>query len=192
MKILIADCDGSHARELSAQLRAQDDAFSVTLAGLGENLLDAVRRICPDVVIVDMARPDRDGLDSVRALNARQMVPVLMFIDADDPQFMEEAIAAGVSSYHVGGVALPAIKPILRTAMAVFQRMRGLQDQLAEAQEQIEARQTIDAAKRLLMTQDKMSEPVAYRFLQRRAMDQQKKLTDIAAALLRDRKAEEG
>ncbi|MDE8347570.1 MAG: response regulator, partial [Acidocella sp.] len=118
MKILIADCDGSHARELSAQLRAQDDAFSVTLAGLGENLLDAVRRICPDVVIVDMARPDRDGLDSVRALNARQMVPVLMFIDDDDPQFMEEAIAAGVSSYHVGGVALPAIKPILRTAMA--------------------------------------------------------------------------
>jgi response regulator NasT len=190
MKILVADCDGSHARELSAQLRAQDDTFSVTLAGPGENLLDAVGRVCPDVVIVDMARPDRDGLDSVRALNKQQMVPVLMFIDDDDPQFMEEAIAAGVSSYHVGGVALPAIKPILRTAMAVFQRMRGLQDQLTEAQEQIEARQTIDAAKRLLMAQDKMSEPAAHRYLQRRAMDQQKKLTEIAAALLRDRKAE--
>src|SRR5208283_4577928 len=77
MKILVADCDGSHARELSAQLRAQDDTFSVTLTGPGENLLDAVGRVCPDVVIVDMARPDRDGLDSVRALNARQMVPVL-------------------------------------------------------------------------------------------------------------------
>ncbi|GLR65761.1 hypothetical protein GCM10010909_04390 [Acidocella aquatica] len=190
MKILVADCDGNHARELSAQLKAQDDAFSIILAGPGENLLDAVRRACPDVVIVDMARPDRDGLDSVRALNAQQMVPVLMFIDDDDPQFMEEAIAAGVSSYHVGGVTLPAIKPILRTAMAVFQRMRGLQNQLAEAQEQIEARQTIDAAKRLLMAQDKMSEPAAHRFLQRRAMDQQKKITDIAAALLRGRKTE--
>ena len=190
MKILVADCDGSHARELSARLKAQDDAFCVTLADAGENLLAAVRRVAPDVVIVDMARPDRDGLDSVRALSAQQMVPVLMFIDNDDPQFMEEAIAAGVSSYHVGAVALPAIKPILRTAMAVFQRMRGLQDRLAEAQEQIEARQTIDAAKRLLMAQDKMSEPAAHRFLQRRAMDQQKKLTDIAAALLRDRKTE--
>ena len=148
MKILVADCDGNHARELSAQLKAQDDAFSIILAGPGENLLDAVRRACPDVVIVDMARPDRDGLDSVRALNAQQMVPVLMFIDDDDPQFMEEAIATGVSSYHVGGVTLPAIKPILRTALAVFQRMRGLRDKLAEAQEQIEARQTADAAKR--------------------------------------------
>ncbi len=190
MKILVADCDGTHARALSAQLKVQDDAFSIILARPGENLLDAVRRACPDVVIVDMARPDRDGLDSVRALNAQQMVPVLMFIDDDDPQFMEEAIAAGVSSYHVGGVTLPAIKPVLRTAMAVFQRMRGLQEKLAEAREQIEARQTIDAAKRLLMAQDKMSEPAAHRFLQRRAMDQQKKITDIAAALLRGRKTE--
>jgi response regulator NasT len=191
MKILIADCDGRQARELSDRLKAQDDAFTVILAGQGENLLDAVRRAGPDVVIVDMARPDRDGLDSVRALNAQQVLPVVMFVDADDPGFMEEAIAAGVSSYHVGGAALPMIKPILRTAMAVFQRMRGLQDQLVEAQEQIEARQMIDAAKRLLMTQDKMSEPAAHRFLQRRAMDQQKKVTDIAAALLRDRKAGE-
>jgi response regulator NasT len=110
-----------------------------------------------------------------------------MFIDEDDPHFMEEAIDAGVCSYHVGGVALPAIKPLLRTAMAVFQRMRGLQNKLTDAQEQIEARQLVDAAKRLLMARDKMSEPAAHRFLQRRAMDQQKKITEIAAALLRDR-----
>lgn len=192
MKILVADIDGSRAGELCARLKAQDGAFAVTVVDPGENLLDAVGRVGPDIVVVDMARPDRDGLDSVRTLNASQKLPVLMFIDEDDPDFMEAAIEAGVSSYHVGGAALPAIKPILRTALAVFQRMRGLQDQLAEAQEQIAARQTIDAAKRLLMAQDKMSEPAAHRFLQRRAMDQQRKITEIAAVLLRDRKAEEG
>jgi response regulator NasT len=191
MKILVADCDGSQAKELSARFKALDDSFMVIFAGQGENLLDAVRRTSPDVVIVDMARPDRDGLDSVRALNAQALLPVLMFIDEDDPHFMEEAIAAGVCSYHVGVVAPAAIKPILRTAMAVFQRMRGLQSQLAEAQEQIEARQVVDAAKRLLMAQDKMSEPAAHRFLQRRAMDQQKKLNEVAAAFLRDHKAED-
>jgi two-component system, response regulator / RNA-binding antiterminator len=189
MKILVAECDNSHAKELFAQFKALDGSFAVTFAGPGENLLEAVRQAQPDVVIVDMARPDRDGLDSVRALNAQALLPVLMFIDEDDPHFMEEAIDAGVCSYHAGGVALPAIKPILRTALAVFQRMRGLQTQLADAQEQIEARQVVDAAKRLLMTQDKMSEPAAHRFLQRRAMDQQKKLTEIAAELLRSRAA---
>ena len=69
--------------------------------------------------------------------------------------------------------------------MAVFQRMQGLQARLTEAQEQAEARKTVDAAKRLLMTQDKMSEPAAHRFLQRRAMAQQKKLKDVALGVLR-------
>jgi response regulator NasT len=187
LKILVADIDGSNAGELSAQLQAQDERFSVILVAPGENLLEAVRRASPDIVIVDMARPDRDGLDSVRVVSTQQMLPVLMFIDVDDPPFMEEAIAAGVSSYHVGGVALPSIKPILRTAMAVFQRMRALRDQLSEAQLQLEARQTIEAAKRLLMTRDKMTEPAAHRMLQRRAMDQQKKLLEVAASVLQER-----
>jgi two-component system, response regulator / RNA-binding antiterminator len=191
MKILVGACDGSQAKELSARFKALDDTFIVIFTAQGEALLDAVRRTSPDVLIVDMGRPDRDGLDSVRALNAHALLPVLMFIDEDDPHFMEEAIAAGVCSYHVGGVPLPAIKPILRTAIAMFQRMRGLQSELTEAQEQIEARQVVDAAKRLLMVQDKMSEPAAHRFLQRRAMDRQKKLTEVAAAFLRERKAED-
>jgi response regulator NasT len=139
-----------------------------------------------------MARPDRDGLDSVRVLSANHALPVVMFVDDDDPEFMEAAIAAGVSSYHVYDVALPAIKPVLRTAMAFFKRARQMSTRLAEAEEQIAARQTIEAAKRLLMTQDKMSEPAAHRFLQRRAMDQQKKMADIAAALLASRGKAEG
>jgi len=189
MKILVADCDGSHAKELSARFKALDDSFVVILAEPGKNLLDAVREASPDVVIVDMARPGRDGLDSVRSLSAAAMLPVLLFIDEDDPQFMEEAIAAGVCSYHLGGVAIPEMKPILRAALAVFQRLRGLQACLTEAGEQAEARRAVDAAKRLLMTQDRMSEPMAHRYLQRRAMTQQKKLKDAALGLLDERNA---
>jgi response regulator NasT len=192
MKILVADRDGNRAVALSAQLRAQDDAFAVILVGDGEDLLDAVRRTSPDMVLVDMARPDRDGLDSVRSLSAANVLPVVMFVDDDDPEFMEAAIAAGVTSYHLYDLALPAIKPVLRTAMAFFKRSRQMSTRLAEAEEQIAARQTIEAAKRLLMTQDKMSEPAAHRFLQRRAMDQQKKMAEIAAALLSSRGKAEG
>ncbi len=192
MKILVADRDGNRAAALSAQLRAQDDAFAVILVEDSENLLDAVRRTSPDMVLVDMARPDRDGLDSVRVLSAANALPVVMFVDDDDPEFMEAAIAAGVTSYHLYDLALPAIKPVLRTAMAFFKRTRQMNARLAEAEEQIAARQTIEAAKRLLMTQDKMSEPAAHRFLQRRAMDQQKKMAEVAAALLSSRGKAEG
>jgi response regulator NasT len=186
LKILVADRDGKRAAALAAQLQTQDDAFSITLTQEGEILLDAIRRTAPDIVIVDMARADRDSLESVRALNVKPVLPVIMFVDDEDTAFMEEAIAAGVSSYHVTGVDLPAIKPILRTATAFFKRTQQLTARLAEAEEQIAARQNIDAAKRLLMTREGMSEPVAHRFLQRRAMDKQKKLSEIAAQMLRD------
>lgn len=188
MKILIAGRVGSQAAALSAQLKAQADGFAVTLVGNGEELLDAVRRCAPDVVIVDMARPDRDGLDSVRTLSAQQALPVVMFVDDDDPDFMEEAISAGVSSYHVHGVALPDIKPVLRTAMAFFKRTLEMSTRLAEAEEQIAARKTIETAKRLLMTENGLSEPAAHRYLRSRAMDKQKKLHEIAEILLLERR----
>jgi len=189
VKILVADRNGNRAAALAAQLQAQDDSFSISLAREDEILLGAVRRTEPDIVIVDMDRADRDGLESVRALNVKPVLPVIMFVDDDDPAFMEEAIAAGVSSYHVTSVDLPAIKPILRTATALFKRTQLLERRLAEAEEIIATRQTIDAAKRLLMTREGMSEPAAHRFLQRRAMDKQKKLSEIAAQLLRDHDA---
>ncbi len=189
LKILVADRDGTRAAALAAQLQTQDAAFDVILTRDAESLLEAVRRTKPDIVIVDMDRADRDGLESVRALNVKPVLPVIMFVDDDDPALMEAAIAAGVSSYHVHDVALPAIKPILRTATAFFKRAQEMAARLAEAEAQIETRRMVDAAKRLLMTRDAMSEPAAHRFLQRRAMDQQKKVAEIAAQLLSDEKA---
>ncbi|HET9146901.1 MAG TPA: ANTAR domain-containing protein [Acetobacteraceae bacterium] len=184
MKILVVDLDGARAASLAARVRAQDETLGVTLVRADENLLDAVQRAAPDLVIVDMERPDRDGLDSVRLLHGQEGLPVVMFVDDDDPAFMEAAIAAGVSSYHVHGAALPEIKPILRAAMAFFRHTQGLNARIAEAEGRIAARNTIEAAKRLLRTRDGLSEPAAHRLLQRRAMDQQRKLAEIAEALL--------
>jgi len=183
MKILIADRDGQNGAALATQLGEQAQDFCVAVVQDGEDILAAVRRFAPDVVVVDMARPDRDGLDSIQSLNTGQAAPVVMFMD-EDPAFMQEAISAGVSSYHSRNVAPPATKLIMRIALAFFQRTRQVSSRLAEMEEQAVVRQTIDAAKRLLMTEDKMSEPAAHRFLQRRAMDQQKRMAEIAAALL--------
>jgi response regulator NasT len=186
MKILLADRDAARAAALADALRAQDDAFSVILVQPGENLLDAVGRTAPDGVIVDMGRADRDGLDSLRQLHHQRPSPVVMFTDEDDPAFMEAAIAAGVSSYHVRGASLPEIKPVLRTAVALFRRTQELTVKLAAAEGQIAARNAIDAAKRLLMQQARLSEPAAHRLLQRRAMEQRKRLAEVAMELLRN------
>ena len=145
----------------------------------------------PDVIIVDMARPDRDALDDLRRVGADNPRPVVMFIDRDDRAFMEEAIAAGVSSYNVADSAFPDVKPIVMAAVAIFRRYQQVADDLQSARAQLRERETVNRAKSMLMRQRNIGEPQAYRWLQRRAMNENKRIADIAAALLAEAGEEE-
>jgi response regulator NasT len=107
VKVLLADSDAERADLVAAALSG---AAQVERIGLEETLLDAVRRARADLVLVDMGRPDRDGLEALRALRAHAPLPVVLFVDDDDPAFMKDAIAAGVSSYNVVGASMPDVK----------------------------------------------------------------------------------
>lgn len=183
MNILIADLDQARASALADRLRATNGIGTVLVAAPGRNLGEVVRAERPDVVIVDMARPDRDSLDHVRAVTG-QAVAVTLFVDEDDPEFMDAAISAGVVSYHVNSVALADIKPVLRSAIAMFRRQQAREARLVELEIEREERRNIDAAKRLLIRREGMSEPAAHRFLQRRAMARQIRIADVARTLL--------
>ncbi len=185
MYILIADTDRTRAEALAARLGAQTAGYLVQVAPSNLSLSSAVAELRPDVVIVDMARPDRDSLEQVRSATA-QPAPVMLFVDEDDPNFMEEAIGAGVASYHVDIATIADIKPILRSAIALFRRGAERERRLAEAESALAERRLVDAAKRLLIQRDMMTEPAAHRFLQRRAMERQVRVAEVARALLGD------
>src|SRR5204863_4031404 len=102
----------------------------VVRAGDGD-LATAVEAAKPDLVIIDMALPDRDALEDIRSVSAAS--PVVMFAGTDDPAFAQEAIAAGVCSYNLSGVALQDVRPILASAVALFQRYRHVETELAAA-----------------------------------------------------------
>ena len=183
MKLLLADTDPARARWLEHELLG-GQVQQVVRLGPGESLPAAVEACRPDVVIVDMARPDRDALESVRHVAARVPGPIVMFVDHDDHAFMEEAIAAGVSSYNVVGHALPDIRPIVRSAVALFRRYQKLQEELVRAETDIRERNAVERAKAVLIRTRRMTEPEAYRWLQRQAMSQARRLTDVAAELV--------
>lgn len=182
MDILIADTDPERAAALAARIAEKLGNGCVRIAPAGRTLGELVRTERPDAVIVDMARPDRDSLEQVR--DAAEGAAVMLFLDEDDPEFMEAAISAGAASYHVNAAAISDLKPILRSAIALFRRSREREARLAALEREVEERQRIEAAKRLLMQRDGMSEPAAHRFLQRRAMERQMRLADLARALL--------
>lgn len=165
-----------------------DSSVTVLRLGPSEALSDAVAAHAPDVVLVDMARPDRDALESLRQLSAQAPRPIVLFVDRDDPEFMEEAIGAGVSSYNVVGTPPPDVKPILRAAVALFRQHQQTRSALHSAEARLQERAIIDQAKARLIRDRKLSEPDAYRWLRRTAMGGGRKIVDVAREVLREGK----
>ncbi|HKM61137.1 MAG TPA: ANTAR domain-containing protein [Acidisphaera sp.] len=183
LKILLADDDEHRARALVDTLTRE---APVTVVGIapGEMLPDAVIRHAPDVVLVDMTRPDRDALEGLRVLSRERPHPVVLFVDEDDTSFMEEAIGAGVCSYNVGSIANAEVKPILRAAVALFRQLQATRTALETAEARLRERALLDRAKQLLMRDRRLTEPQAHRWLQKRAMAGGQRMVDVAEALL--------
>lgn len=185
VKILLADDDADRVRLLMRALAA-DPAVTVLRLAPSDSLLDAVAAHAPDVVLVDMARPDRDALESLRLLSSRDPRPIVLFVDQDDPAFMEDAISAGVSSYNVLGTPPPDVKPILRAAVALFRQHQQARAALHTAETRLSERTLVDRAKARLIRERRLSEPDAYRWLRRSAMASGRRIVDIARDLLRE------
>jgi response regulator NasT len=178
LRILLIDTDTERAEALERKLFEAGFA-DVSRVASGPSLTSTVERIAPDLIIVDMALPDRDALEGIRGLSARS--PVVIFSDEDDPVFVGEAIAAGVCSYNLSGVASQEVKPIVASAIALFNRYRRVEIELATAKALLDERRQTERAKAILMKDRKMTEPEAYRWLQKKAMNESRKLSQIVA-----------
>jgi response regulator NasT len=188
LKILLVDSDPERAGTLADTLHGAGFA-DVLRATAGGDLVEMVRRVSPDLVIIDMALPDRDALEDIKALSANAPRPIVMFADQDDPAFVADAIAAGVSSYNLSGVSQRELKPIVASAVALFRRYTHVETELAVANALLDERRIIERAKAVLMRDRKMTEPAAYRWLRRKAMDENRKLVQVAAELVKGEEA---
>jgi two-component system, response regulator / RNA-binding antiterminator len=189
LKILLVDSDSERARSLERTL-AGAGFSNVARVGGGADLVEAVRRLTPDLVIIDMALPDRDALEGIRALSSNAPRPIVMFSDKDDTAFVEAAIAAGVCSYNLSGVSDRDMKAIVASAVAHFRRYARVETELAAATAQLEERRIIERAKALLMAKRKVTEPQAYRWLRNKAMNDNRRIAQVAADLIKDQDAE--
>jgi response regulator NasT len=183
VRILLADDDTARAGALTSVLSA-DASLTILRPKPGELLADAVAALAPDVVLVDMARPDRDALDGIRVVFSNAPRPIVLFVDQDDPAFMEEAIGAGVSSYNVLGVPPPDVKPILRAAVALFRHHQTARAELRQAKSRLRERDVVDRAKAILIRERRIAEPDAYRWLRTRAMATGRRIPDVAQEIV--------
>lgn len=148
------------------------------------NLLDRIYAIDPDVIIIDLENPSRDVLEQMFQVSRSVRRPVAMFVGQSDGVAIQAAVDAGVSAYIVDGLKKERVRPILDMTLSRFRAFSRLQGELAAAREALEARKVIERAKGILMKQRRIGEEEAYALLRRTAMNQKRKLLDIAQSIV--------
>ncbi len=183
LNILVVELDQAKAREIIAALT--DGGWNnVTVIAAASALERTVTQQDPDIILIDLANPDRDTLEHLSSVSNAHKRPVAMFVDHTDEAMTQAAISAGLSAYVVNGLQKDRIKPVLETAIARFKMVTKMQSELDAAKQALADRKTIDRAKGLLIRARDISEDEAYNLLRKTAMDQGRKVIDVALALV--------
>ena len=148
------------------------------------DLLSRIAAVDPDVVLIDLEDPNRDTLEQMFQVSRVAKRPIAMFVDKSDSATVRAAIDAGVSAYVVDGLRKERVKSILDVTISRFNAFDRLQTELHEARSALEDRKVVGQAKGILMKQQGMSEEEAYSTLRRAAMNQNRKLVELARSLI--------
>lgn len=183
MRIAIIDESASRAAVIREGLAMLEDCeiFVVTER---RGLVASIGEIAPDIVLMDLGNPSRDVLEEYFAVSRVLGRPIAMFVDESDEESIAASVDAGVSSYVVDGLSAHRIRPILDLAVRRFNAFARLEADLAEAKGKLAEREVVDKAKRILMDSRGFSEPQAYSELRKTAMNQSKRIADIAEAVV--------
>lgn len=183
LRVLLIDDNLERAKAVRAGLEA-DGCQVVALLPDATDLVARVRAAAAEVIVCDMDDPSRDAIESMRALQRDEPRPVVMFVDQSDPEHIGAAVEAGVVAYVIEGLSPRRVRPVVDVAVARFRAHQQLRSELAEAREALEERKVVERAKGLLMRARGMTEEAAYRMLRSMAMEQGKRLADIAAGVI--------
>ncbi|MFQ6548648.1 ANTAR domain-containing response regulator [Aestuariibius sp. 2305UL40-4] len=183
LSIIVAEPDRDRALMIVDSLReAGDNDIRVIseISGLSRQITE----IQPDIVIVDITSPTRDMIEELTLATSPLERPVAVFTDRSDDSMTKAAIEAGVSAYVVDDLRPERLRPVIAAAIARFNMFRRMRDELNETKRALEERKTIDRAKGLLMKARGIGEDEAYALLRKTAMNQGKKISDVAQALV--------
>ena len=188
LSVVLIDDNPARAEIVERGLR---DAGYVLLARLDGtyDLATRVNVLQPDVIVVSIDSPGRDAIEDLRRTTEQQPRPIALFADRSDPATIAAGMEAGVSAYVVKGLTQDRVQPVVDVAVAHFNRYHAMREELERARLSLVDRKTVDRAKGLLMEQKGIGEEAAYKLLRKLAMDQNKRIGEVAQDLLTYAKA---
>lgn len=180
-RILIAEDETLIRMDLAEMLR--ENGYDVIgEATNGEEAITLANELKPDLAILDVKMPKLDGITAAETIV--KISPVLMLTAFSQKDLVERALDAGVMAYVVKPFTIDDLIPAIEIATTRHAQMIALQNEVADLTERLETRKLVDRAKGILMQAMKLSEPDAFKWIQRTAMDKRVSMKQVAEAVI--------
>jgi AmiR/NasT family two-component response regulator len=183
MRVLIAEDEALIRLDLREML--EEEGFDVVgEASDGEQAVALAQQLNPDLVICDVKMPKMDGIAAAAQITEARIAPVVMLTAFSQRDLIERARDAGAMAYLVKPFQKRDLLPAIEMATSRFAEIRALESEVTGLRERLEARKLIERAKGALMTKHALSEPEAFRWIQRAAMDNRTSMRAVAELVL--------
>ncbi|ETJ97025.1 MULTISPECIES: ANTAR domain-containing response regulator [Propionimicrobium] len=182
-RVLVAEDEALIRLDLVELLEEQGYEV-VGQAADGEKAVEMARELRPDLVVMDVKMPKMDGITAAENITDERIAPVVMLTAFSQRELIQKAKTAGAMAYVVKPFDASDVVPAIEIAMARFQEMQALDDEVASLEERLESRKIIDQAKGILQEALGMTEPEAFRFIQKTAMDLRKSMREVASGVI--------
>ncbi len=188
LRVLVAEDEALIRMDL-VELLTEEGYNVIAEAGDGEEALELARKLMPDLVVMDVKMPKMDGISAAAMIAEERIAPVVMLTAFSQRELVERARDAGAMAYVVKPFDASDVVPAIEIAMARFAEIRAVEAEVADLEERFASRKAVDQAKGLLQEGLGLSEPEAFRWIQKTAMDLRKSMREVAEGVIDHAKA---
>lgn len=189
-RVLVAEDEALIRMDL-VELLEEEGYEVVGQAGDGAAAIDLAKQLKPDLVVMDVKMPKMDGITAAEQIAADRIAPVVMLTAFSQRELVEKAREAGAMAYVVKPFDASDVVPAIEIAMGRFAEIRALDDEILDLEERLAARKAVDQAKGILQDALGLTEPEAFRFIQKTAMDLRKSMREVAEGVIDHNKTQQ-
>ncbi len=183
LRILIADDESLRVMSLKGQLETLGHKV-IAEAANGKEAVGLAHELKPDMAILDIKMPEMDGIEAAKTITQERPIPIILLTAFSERELAERAAEANVSAYIMKPVSEQDLLPAIALAMSRFKEFQALHREVDDLRDALETRKLVERAKGILMRRLNLTEEEAFRRMQRRSQNENKKLGEIANAII--------
>jgi len=183
LRILIADDESLRVMSLKGQLEALGHKV-IAEASNGKEAMHLADELRPDLAILDIRMPEMDGIEAAEKITAERPIPIILLTAYSERELAERAATANVSAYLMKPVSEQDLLPAIALAVSRFKEFQSLHQEVDDLRDALMTRKLVERAKGILMRRLGLSEEDAFRRMQRRSQSENKRLGEIAEAII--------